>query len=116
MSVARLLLITGIPGAGKTCYGNKFEKQFGFAHYDIEDTAIGNRFSADPTTFIAGLVAQNKDIVVTWGFNPEDQFSVSAVGQFQASGFKLIWFDGDRPAVHGHADAGGVQRHISCVN
>jgi len=38
-----LFLITGIPGTGKTSYGNELSRQFGFAHYDLEDCA----FSAD---------------------------------------------------------------------
>jgi hypothetical protein len=32
-----LLLITGIPGTGKTTYGDKFAKEFGFLHRDLED-------------------------------------------------------------------------------
>jgi hypothetical protein len=33
-----LFLITGIPGTGKTRYGDKFATDFGFVHYDREAT------------------------------------------------------------------------------
>jgi hypothetical protein len=55
--------------------------------------------AASPTQFIADTMAQNSDTVVTWGFNPEHQPSVSSVLQFRSAGFKLIWFDGNRPAA-----------------
>jgi hypothetical protein len=94
-----LLLITGIPGTGKTCYGNKFAKDFGFLHYDLEKQDTLDRLNAGPTQFIADIVSQNIDTVVTWGFAPHDPASVSVVLQFRNAGFKLIWFDGNRPAA-----------------
>jgi hypothetical protein len=36
--------------------------------------------------------------VVTWDFLP-DQIQTSLVLQFREAGFKLIWFDGNRPAA-----------------
>jgi replicative DNA helicase len=41
-----LLLITGIPGTGKTTYGDNFAKEFGFLHHDLEDNQTLNRFNA----------------------------------------------------------------------
>jgi hypothetical protein len=94
-----LFLITGIPGMGKTDLGNNLAKDFGFVHYDLEDPNTLNRLLANPTQFIADIVSQSRDTTVTWGFNPEHQPSVSSVLQFRAAGFKLIWFDGNRPAA-----------------
>ena len=94
-----LLLVTGIPGTGKTCYGEKFAEEFGFLHYDLEEPQTFSRFAANPMQFIANALSQHKNIVVTWGFVPDNQPSVAAVLQFRNSGFKLIWFDGNRQAA-----------------
>ena len=93
-----LFLITGIPGTGKTCYGDKFATDFGFVHYDLEDQQALSRF----TTFaqlIIELLSLNKSVIVTWGFNPEDPPSLELIRQLRDAGFKMIWFDGNRPAA-----------------
>jgi hypothetical protein len=36
--------------------------------------------------------------VVTWGFVP-DRHQTGIVSQFRDQGFKLVWFDGNRPAA-----------------
>jgi hypothetical protein len=93
-----LFLITGVPGTGKTCYGDKFATDFGFVHYDLEDQQTLSRF----TTFaqlIIELLSLNKSVIVTWGFNPEDRPSLELIRQFRNAGLKLIWFDGNRPAA-----------------
>jgi adenylate kinase family enzyme len=94
-----LVLITGIPGTGKTTYGDEFAKEFGFLHYDLEDQQTLNRFVANPAQFIGELLNENKDVVVTWGFGPDDEPSISLVQQLRSAGFEWIWFDGDRPAA-----------------
>ena len=93
-----LLLITGIPGTGKTCYCNKFASDFGFVHLDLEDRQTLNRLANDPARFIAELTAQQRSVVVTWGFLP-DQVQTGIVLQFRDAGFRWIWFDGNRPAA-----------------
>jgi adenylate kinase family enzyme len=64
-----LLLITGIPGTGKTCYADKFAKEFGFLHRDLEDqqTETLNRFNANPAQFIRELLNEKKNVVVHFG-------------------------------------------------
>jgi adenylate kinase family enzyme len=96
-----LLLITGIPGTGKTCYANKFAKEFGFLHHDLEDlqTQTLNRFNGDPAQFIGELLNEKKNVVITWGFGPDCERSVFLVQQLRSAGFKWIWFDGNRPAA-----------------
>ncbi len=93
-----LLLITGIPGTGKTWYGDKFAEEFGFVHYDLEDAQTASRFAANPLQFLADAVGQKRSVVVTWGFLP-DSTQTALVLRFRAAGFKLIWFDGDRPSA-----------------
>ena len=94
-----LLLITGIPGTGKTQYGDKFAKEFGFLHYDLEDQPTCDEFVANPVKFIGELLNEEKNVVVTWGFGPDDEPSVSLVLQLRGAGLKWIWFDGNRPAA-----------------
>ncbi len=94
-----LFLITGIPGTGKTTFANNLAKDFGFVHYDLEDPNTLNRLFADSTQFIGDILKANGSVVATLGFVPDHQTSVSIVLQFRAAGFKLIWFDGNRPAA-----------------
>jgi hypothetical protein len=93
-----LFLITGIPGTGKTCYGNEFASKFGFAHYDLEDRQTLSRF-ATFADLISEMLFLNRNVVVTWGFNPEDAPSLELLRQLRNAGFKWIWFDGNRPAA-----------------
>src|SRR5438552_2268444 len=93
-----LLLITGVPGTGKTWFGDKFAINFGFVHYDLEEQQTLNRLAANPAQFIAEIITRNENVVVTWGFLP-DETQTAIVLQFRNSGFKLIWFDGNRPAA-----------------
>jgi len=93
-----LFLITGIPGTGKTWYGDKFASEFGFVHYDLEVQQALGHFSSNPAHFIAGAVGQKRNVVITWGFLP-DQTQTALVLQIRNAGFKLIWFDGNRPAA-----------------
>jgi adenylate kinase family enzyme len=84
-----LLLVTGIPGTGKTWYGDKFAEEFGFVHYDLEEQQTLNRFASNPAQFIADAVSQKRNAVVTWGFVPDHQPSIEAVLQFRNSGFQV---------------------------
>jgi hypothetical protein len=44
-------------------------------------------------------VRQKRNSVVTWGFVPDHGPSVQSVLEFKKSDFKLVWFDGNRPAA-----------------
>jgi hypothetical protein len=94
-----LFLITGIPGTGKTTFADTLAKNCGFVHHDLEEKQTLDRLAANPTLFIAEIVSQNRDTVVTWGFVPDNPPSVALVLQLKTAGFKLIWFDGNRPAA-----------------
>jgi adenylate kinase family enzyme len=93
-----LLLISGIPGTGKTTYGNRFERDFGFVHCDLENQQRLNCLGANPAGFIDELKGGNQNVVVTWGFMP-DEAQTNIVLQFRDAGFTLTWFDGNRPAA-----------------
>src|ERR1035437_4802526 len=95
---SKQLLIVGIPGMGKTTVGNYFSKQYEFTHIDMECENNIAKIYAATEFFIKNLLDSSKDIVVTWGFVPnEDQ--IKMVEFFRDNGFKLIWLDGDREAA-----------------
>jgi hypothetical protein len=99
------LLITGIPGTGKTTFGNFLKDNFDFIHYDFEKILPFMKISQ------IGLNPRRKNnLVITWGFVPiEDQ--IIAVEKIRSDGFQLVWFDGDRvSALKAFADRNTVSR------
>lgn len=89
------ILIAGVPGTGKTTVGDYLQKNFGFVHYNFEDSALA-LYAQDPRGFITKALAQEK-IVITWGFMPYGH--TDHVVEIKKRGFTLIWFDGDRDAA-----------------
>jgi hypothetical protein len=94
-----LFLITGIPGTGKTTFGDNLVRDFEFLHCNLEDQTNLNRLAANPAGFIGDILRQGRNTVVTWGFGPDHEPSVQWVLEFRKSGFKVVWFDGNRPAA-----------------
>lgn len=91
------LLISGVPGTGKTTLANYFEAERGFFHVDMEADEFAPRkeFNQDPVAFL-GRLAFHEDVVLSWGFRPfKDR---AAVEKLMEAGFSVIWLDGDRVA------------------
>ncbi len=89
------ILITGIPGMGKTTLGDKLRDKYGYQHLDMEShPAEHNLLCTDPKAFITNVVSSSKDFVITYGFYPPHYTPVILF--LRESGFKLIWLDGDR--------------------
>lgn len=99
----KLLLITGVPGMGKTTIGNYLAEKYGFIHLDVElldswSVELKNLFLSNSwVKFVKRLKSYGKDIVMTWGFMPEVHDNIVKI--LQQFGFKLIWFDGNRKAA-----------------
>ena len=91
------ILITGIPGTGKTKTGGYFQSQYGYTHINLEEQDKICALIQDPNKFIEQLLIEKKNVIVTWGFLPEEQGDV--VKLFKENGFLLVWFDGNRPAA-----------------
>jgi len=89
------LLITGVPGTGKTIVARHLETQ-GFSHVNMEQEGFRPRyeFEQDPPGFLDALPPE--PVVVTWGFGPFA--NRDAVSQFRAGGFRAVWLDGNRAA------------------
>ena len=75
------------PGTGKTTYGGMFATEFGFVHHDLEEQQTLNRFVANRAQFIGELLNEKKNVVVTWGFAPDEEPSVSLVLHPRSAGF-----------------------------
>lgn len=77
-----LFLIAGIPGTGKSTLGETLVRDFDFLHCDLEEPEIVNRCAPNPDQFIDELLKTERSVVVTWGFVPDHQYSVSTVYKF----------------------------------
>lgn len=95
MEKRKLLLITGIPGAGKTTVGNYLHKYHQFNHLDFE-AGHYSQFLQNPQLYVNSELTRG-NIVITWGFVPND-LQTSHVRFFESLGFVIFWFDGNRHA------------------
>ncbi len=102
----KLLLLTGIPGTGKTDAGRHLARAHGFVHLDAEAFIISRNVQnraeweaawAEFRSQAEGHHLAGKDVVITWGFIPGQDDPV--VRALQAMGFTMVWFDGDRAAA-----------------
>jgi len=99
----KLLLITGVPGTGKTTIGNYLAEEYRFNHLNVElldswSVELKNLFLSNSwVEFVKRLKSNGKDTVMTWGFMPG--VHDKAIKDLQEFGFKLIWFDGNRKAA-----------------
>ena len=90
------LLITGIPGTGKTSIGNYFQSENGYEHLDIE--AVLKKYGHAGSKIVDEFINKQGDKkVITWGFIPKTDDRL--VRKLQSLGYKMIWFDGNREAA-----------------
>lgn len=104
---APILLICGIPGAGKTTFARWLEKTKGFLDLDVERDEtlcqagleelweeVFTKRSVHP--FLDALRKLNRPVVIDWGFPPS---CLNIVRALQKQGVQVWWFDGDRAAA-----------------
>ncbi len=90
------LLITGIPGTGKTTIGNYLQSAHGYEHFDIED--VLKKHGATGLTMTDDFIKKPGDKkVITWGFIPKTDDAL--VKKLQDLEYKMVWFDGNRDAA-----------------
>lgn len=91
------MLITGVPGMGKTTIGNYLREKKGFKHIDFEDSESLKRFATNTEQFIRQELSQD-NIVITWGFVPVEN-QINLVLYLRNIGLKIVWLDGNRLAA-----------------
>jgi hypothetical protein len=93
--VAKILL-SGIPGGGKTTLGDYLAFDHGYEHINMEENnfAPAEEMYASPTVESAFYVGLGDNVVMTWGFNPYRGRDV--VRTIVDAGFTPVWLDGDR--------------------
>ncbi len=94
------LLITGIPGTGKTTVGDYLAEAHAFRHLDLEPPSVDVVALDGPVegfqARIGALAGDARRIVVTWGVPVR---FLPFVLQLRNAGFEWFWFDGDRTAA-----------------
>ena len=95
----KLLLLTGIPGTGKTTLGDYLQRERGFRHLDFESGILGQYINGNQVidAQVAALKASGDSAVITWGFLPAEQ--LAAVLRLRELGFEWFWLDGSREAA-----------------
>jgi adenylate kinase family enzyme len=88
------ILISGIPGTGKTTVAEYMRRQLGFQHVDMEADSFRLRreLERDPDAFLENLFRADR-LVVSWGFSPYTDRP--GVDTLIAAGYKFVWLDGD---------------------
>src|SRR5690242_11082616 len=90
------LLVTGIPGSGKTTIGDHLRDHHDYMHIDIEALIQSLPPGTSWATALVELEKRTSDrerVVLTWGFIPGQDEVI--VRELQRVGYALIWFDGD---------------------
>jgi shikimate kinase len=88
------LLITGIPGTGKTTFGGYLHNAEGYTHVDVEAETNRARSYEILGPLVQRVCNTPGDVVVTWGFRArEDRQHIEFL---RSMGFSMVWLDGDR--------------------
>jgi gluconate kinase len=98
----KIILLTGIPGTGKTKIGNHLKDKYGFYHIDLEDPGINSspefaqysQINLNPDVLMNQIKDSGKNVVITWGFYPAVHDPLLL--RLQKLGAKIFWLDGDR--------------------
>jgi hypothetical protein len=102
----RHLLISGIPGSGKSIFGEWLAASKKFVHIDMEKDGLDKRGlraawelfwqGRDRTGFLEALERLSASTMLDWGFPPS---LLGVVSSLKAGGVDVWWFDGDRLAA-----------------
>jgi hypothetical protein len=94
-----VILLSGIPGAGKSTFGRYLSREHNFAHYDLEcwprgwpNPHLKERWDADRRAFVEELRQYHDRVVLDWGFPVS---CASWVAELRDQGVQLVWLDCD---------------------
>ena len=109
------VVVSGIPGCGKSTFGRWLAQEKQFIHVDMENDDLdkhGFRSSwdtffagTDGASFVSAIQSHPSSVVLDWGFPP---VYVDMVQRLKDAGLKMVWFDGDRLSARHHFVARGT--------
>ena len=85
------IVLTGVPGTGKSTYASWLHQTYGFVHQDVDRQGLPS-----------GSVLARRPLVVDWGFpanEPGLTDCIALIRTWRTTGAKVWWFDGDRDAA-----------------
>jgi len=100
------ILISGIPGCGKSTFGRWMESAHGYRHVDMEHGGLDRdglhkvwddyHSGSDTVSFPRALSTFKVPVILDWGFPVE---FLPVVDRMKSGGVNLWWFDGARSAA-----------------
>lgn len=101
MGAVPTLLVTGLPGTGKTSFARFVRGQAGLSTYDFENYPRGwarpelhGCWENDRILFVSRLQHEHPEgVVLDWGFPPS---CLNMVEELEQAGVQIVWFTGDR--------------------
>jgi hypothetical protein len=118
----RVLLLSGVPAAGKSYFGQWLESNEGFLHFDVEnDDHLDQHLlkhlwdesfvpGDGAARFVDALRHLSCPVVLDWGFPPS---WLDVVAMLKTAGVQIWWFDADQEAARKAYIARG-DRPIEC--
>lgn len=92
------LLLTGLPGTGKSAFANHLQSSRGFVHFDLEkdrtlwpDSSLHEVWESSRPHFVAAARNLFPRLVLNWGFPPN---CLPMVDEIDAAGVPVVWFTG----------------------
>lgn len=101
-------MLSGIPGTGKSAYGQWLAQNHGFLHLDSDKgeqnglagwNVVATLPPGDPSLFISTLRDLRCPVILEMGYPP---VCLPIVEALHRAGLTAWWFDGDRAAARRH--------------
>ncbi len=100
-NTSRALLLFGVPGSGKTTFGEKFAKKFGLTFYDLDGLKNNNNFSEEVMLLILEQILKTRQTVILEGCldTEKNRTEVRELAKKYDYEPSLIWFQTDVATV-----------------
>lgn len=110
-----IILISGLPGVGKSSFSRTLARKCGYSHYDMERAQTWPRpdlhslWDASRSNFVSALASAHAgNAVLDWGFPP---VCLPWITELKGAGVVVCWFYADEPLARKSylaRDPGGI--------